>query len=259
MDVWATVPVETGAYRYWQVGPLQLWLGRDRYEWFLATSREEDADRVVTETCDAAPEESEWRRWAADPQRESSARLQPVLPEKPLIVRPESVLGLLPGAEAVFFVGIPVWTRLSVGERETVVLVEQPTVDLSKSWFGTPAEGELCFALKTRARRALDDASPASYRAVCPVRIQNVSTSTLDFVRLCLRCGPLEVFRGSGRLWANELQVQFRGGELPSRVVPREGPPEQAGQAECVGPRREPLQKGVFAKTFDNLRTFTSL
>ena len=79
--------------------------------------------------------------------------------------------------------------RVSVGKTKPFVLKEEPTVVLSNTWFGDPMGGELCYALRTSARRSFDTLRKRPNRAICSVLIKNAFSTPLDFQRLCIKEG----------------------------------------------------------------------
>lgn len=257
MNVWEPQPSETGQTVHWRIGPLDMWVRHVEGEWHVGVSHGADDRPPVVDA--AEPEEDlAWRRWAAeivDPLLKAA----PVLPDRSVIVRPAVPLQILPGQEARFFVGVPVLVRISVAGKHTdeLVMCEEPTTQLTKSWFGTPIEGEPCYALRTRARSSLDEITPAADRAVCPLMLRNESGDTLDFERLCLRARHLSVYRGSRHIWTSEGKITFKGEDSLTHVTYGDGPPAFDDAAELLSPARDVPGRSFVSKTFDNLKSFS--
>lgn len=257
--LWTRRALEAETTVRWRIGPLSLWLSRAGTEWQLALQREPDGEgRSVESAADGPPADVKWRRWVAG-DGDGTAGPLPVLPDRPLILRPESPITIPGGREAVFFVSIPVWVRVEAGDPPET-LCEEPTVVLSKSWFGTPTEGELCYALRTTARRSIEGMSPAVHRALSPIAIANDAATPLHFERLCLRTEYQRIYRGTDRLWTSLGRVSYRGGEQLSHVEFEADAPPMAGRAELLTDARRVVDRGGFIfRSFESLRGFSDV
>lgn len=241
------------------LGALHLWIHRGNEEWYIA--HETDADSE--ERCSIAVFSAErvadrpWTRWVLHEDIDC-VRLRPLLPDRPVIVRPEMPICLMQKESIQFFIGIPIWIAVSFGLNNEPV-VEIPTLRLSNSWFGTVTEGELCYAMKTTALRYADDLLPAAYRAVFPLEIRNISNEKLNFQRLCLRSQHLNVYQGNLRLWTSSGRVSFRGEEKWSRIVYSRNAPPMGQAGKLLGEARSPIPRGVLLNTFDSLKQLAEL
>jgi len=250
-DLWTPRPVEPGRCYHWQIGPLDLWIEHSGGEWRIASATAGEDGRVGVAELAEKPPDIEWRRWSADVDAPQVA-LMPVFPDRSVIVRPDEKLSIMPKNEALFFVSVPVWIRVLVGKKEPVALCEEPSVVLSKSWFGTPTEGESCYALRTAAQRVVDDLPCEPHRAVCPVRIRNGWSESLLFERFCLRVRHLAIFAGAEHMWATQCNVKYHGGGAKSGIVYGKNAPDFDRADKAVGEARQPAGKGFFLRTFDS-------
>ena len=259
MNIWEPFEIEPGQCSHWQIGPLKLWLRRIENEWQLASERQpEEEDSLVTPVSVAEPEELQWNRWSSGEEANVVQNI-PVMPDRSLIVRPETPLRILQGSQALFYVTIPVWVRVAVGEGAEVPLSEESSVILSHSWLGDPVSGELCYSRHTSARRTLDELGPKPHRAICPVRVKNDAKVQLDLQRLCVRLGHLNIYSCNTHLWTNEVVVVYKGEDKPSRVEYGERCPADAGAGELISKARIPLTQGFLQRGFDTLRTYTQI
>ena len=62
--------------------------------------------------------------------------------------------------------------------------VTLPSQALSKSWHGTRSAGNLCYALRTRARRAYEPDDWPEHDIVCPIDLKNRRTTSFPFQRI---------------------------------------------------------------------------
>ncbi|MCF7818400.1 MAG: DUF432 domain-containing protein [Kiritimatiellales bacterium] len=236
------------------LGPLHLWIHRGKQEWHVAHEHDAHAeDRFsAAVSADGFVPGKGWVRWMINDDIDE-IQLGPRLPDRPLIVRPEMPMCLLPKQSVQFFVGIPMWLSISFGPRHPHA-AEIPTLPLSNSWFGPVTEGELCYALKTTAKLHQEDLLPHAHRAGFALEIRNTSDEKLNFERLCLHTQYLNIYRGQKRLWTNKGRVSYRGEEHWSRIVYTRNAPDFEPKAQLLGTAREPLQRGTLKKTFDNLK-----
>lgn len=230
---------EDEAARVLQLGPLDLLIRRGKADWYIGVRRDAAAgdDRWHAETVDPPPD-IPWQRFAVK-SGQRALRFDPALPPRPVVVRPESPYRILPGERIGFFVGVPLWIRVGTADPEPVMMCEQPTAILSKTWYGTPVAGELGFAMRSRARRSWTDLDPRAYRIVCPVRLKNAHDQPLDFERLCVRVQHLAVFAGRSRFWTNEVGITYQGPDQWSRMVVAKTPPSLEEVAGASRPPRE--------------------
>lgn len=236
------------------LGVMRLWIYRGKHDWHIAhelDSAEEDRFSMRIGEIPPDPERS-YTRWILNSEVDC-VHFQPKLPDRPIIVRPETPMCLMPKQSVKLFINIPIWLTVVFGERMQEAL-EIPTQILSNSWFGPLSEGELCYAVKTTARLHHEELAPSVQRAVFPLEIKNASSEKLNFERLCLRPQYLSIFRGSTRLWTGKGRISYRGEENWSRLIYASGPPDFDQADERVGKARETMERSVLHKTFDTLK-----
>lgn len=260
MDLWKPVEVEQGVRMAARVGPLGIWLRRRDDELHIAfhhSAEGEASSRAepLAPSSETPPSGMRWARWVVgeDGRR---VRLLPVMPDRPVVVRPESPVRIPSGHEALFFVSIPVWVRIVAGEGDRLVLCEEPSTILSKIWFGDLHSGELCYSVKTRARREVSASETRAYRAVCPTRLRNASPAQLEIERLCVHVEYLRTYEGQRQLWTNEVTVTVQGEEQTGQVRYAEEPPGIEGVGELLSEARTPLTRSLLKRGIGGLRLF---
>ena len=235
------------------VGSLQLWIEKNGNEWQVAYQHDVNTeDRPLVSNEVAKPNDLSWHRWIVSGE-EKDAKLLPLLPDRAVVVRPESPVFVQPGQSTMFYIGVPIWVAVSVGQ-EAIRLCELPSVKLSKSWFGTPTDGEPCYAMRTWARQRPEQLMPRPHRAICPVQIRNISSDVLDFERIRVRCQHLNLYKGKRRLWSNAVRLSYRGQNQWSRVVYAGGPPNIDDTLTLLSPARESAGRGLLETSFQRLR-----
>tara|TARA_B100001248_G_scaffold262395_1_gene258104 strand:+ start:44485 stop:45273 length:789 start_codon:yes stop_codon:yes gene_type:complete len=250
-DLWSPLEVEQDSSVLWQCGNLTLYVRRLEYDWLIASSyADEDTDEMRIEYDAEFPEGLEFQRYALN-QDTSHLRFIPNMPRRPLLFRPNHPLVLPSQAKILFYVSIPLWITPVLGQgADTVVTNEIPVKPPSDSWFGEHTEGQLCFALRTFARRRLDAFSVSPHRAICPVLIHNQSSLSLDCVQVCLRAKYLNIYQGIQRLWTNQVSVHYHGTHLLSNVSYATKPPTQARTPMLLTAAIEHPPHNFLLKTF---------
>lgn len=230
--VWDLLTAGTEAPPGFQVGPLCVWIREWEGDLLLSMQRRPAEEGQKIRLLEAPPEEdAEWRRVGAWEER-SEMELLPSFPDRPVVVRPEMAFTLLPGERIQLYVGVPI--LLTLRRKDEPPFFSEPVLPFSNTWFGTPVEGELSYALRAQARRNSGQVEACPWRVICPVRVRNQSKEILSLQRLCLRLRYLSIYTHAERgLWANESSVIFRGGDQWSRVAYAQNAP-----AELDDPQR---------------------
>jgi hypothetical protein len=258
--LWDPFPIKAGGVVYASLGPLELWVRRVGDDWYIAHRRPESEVRACapkalqpTRTLDELP----WSRWVSS-RPAGRIRLVPALPDRAVVVRPKFPLKVPSGESVLFYVNVPLWVRVAVGDEFEQSLSEVPSIVLSNTWFGELTGGELCYALKTKALRDLEEVSNRPYTATCPVTVENSAPTDLDFQRICLRVEHLHVYRGARRLWTNQVEVFFKGEDFTSQVNVLKYAPTLEATSERLCAARQPVERSLLAKSFSFLRALTS-
>jgi len=261
--IWEPKTLAKENWYHARVGPLNLWLKRSDDDWYVAHEREPDGEKPgvapsalhLAQTKDRV-QRLTWNRWVAGAEPERT-RLVPAMPDRPVVIRPRYPLNVPRGKEVLFFVSIPVWVRVLIGEGESLPLCELPTVVLSSTWFGDPITGELCYSLKTKVLRQIGMVENRAHMAVCPVLIRNQALADLDFQRICIRVEYLSLYRGQTRLWTNLVEVQFHGENLNSTIITGRQAPEFEPTAEKLCEARLAAERSLLKKSFFFLKSLT--
>jgi hypothetical protein len=241
-SAWGVHAVPDDGETAFRVGPLALRLRRVEGEL-----------RALVHLGDEPAGEHHWTRWATDDLAE--VELRPLLPDRPLVVEPEDPFWLLRGAEARIHVRVPIWVGLDGLGRRRHELLRVPTHVASDTWWGTTAEGELCYWMSTRARRTLTEGDIEPHLAVCPLQLVNRSDDDLPVEKIALRVGYLSLYGVERGLWADETRVSYLGPAEGSRIEVAGTPPPEAGGAQLVSKPAKHMARGFRARTFRRLRS----
>ena len=255
--VWDRIDISVRQCVAWRFPARSIWVERVDNEWHvlsLSPAGWRGSIRREPVARSQKPESSLWRHYLH--KEIGPVQPVPVLPDKPVVVRPDRALTLLPGQAALFFLEIPVWFRLCTTVPRQLKIFEEAVMVLTKTWFGDPITGELCYGLATRLHQGIDSVEPSAYLAVCPLAITNDSDTDLKFEKICLHVENLSVFRSPRRLWTNKLNVVFHGPEQATQIEIDRGPPEYEKGLALFSEARQQTAGWNFRKTFGMLRSF---
>lgn len=240
---WGVHEVPEGGEASVQLGPLTLRLAQEAGE-IRISPRPDAGDR----------DDTEWIRWAPADWGGGLA-LTPALPDRTLVIQPDDAFWLLAGAEARIYVSVPLWVRIEALGRHRTHLTSLPTVGASDTWWGTLEEGELCYWIRTTARRRVAD-KWASHVAVCPIQLVNRSDDDLNVDKIALRVEYLSLYAdGGGAIWSDETRVLYTGESEGSRLEVAGSPPAETPRAELLSTPRRRIARGFKARTFARLKS----
>ena len=245
-STWKTVPLTEGEKNtYLPIGPLRMWL-KQRNEEIWVTN-----DYLGETGSDELPGDIIWSRFAKDGAG-NEVQIKPVFPDRPVIISSEFPLRIAAGSRIRIFTRVPVSVHLSMGKKQEM-LTEIPTIKLSKTWFGSPIEGELCYWQSTKARRSLEglDAEPHLIR--CPISIINKSEIDLNFEKFSFPVNQLSVFQKNEELWADETLIEYHGDEHESTISVTGKVSPDVGKATLLSAPRHPISHHFTSRAFKRL------
>jgi len=260
MEVWKSKQIEPGQSLETRIGPLLIRIRKSGDEIHIAAENSKaSADSVKAEGFREVSEQEvvglDWDRWVCGDEY-NKVRLAPVMPNRPVVVRPELDVNIPSGRNALFFVGVPIWVSITAGNGEEVKLCEEPSVDLSNIWFGDPMSGELGYSLRSRARREIADIQIEPHRALCPVTIHNISTEQVKIERFCVHVEHLGVYAGKSRLWTNGVKISFKGEAEVSQVEYSEQSPEYEEVGNILSHPRVPIRTTLLKRSLGGFGLF---
>lgn len=244
--IWGKKSLEEGAIKHLSVGELHIWLKYQNLEVWIAHTYNDEIKRKGN--LHQPPKDIEWSRWA---HKNGSANIavQPVFPDKPLVVHSEYSLKISPATQIQIYTRIPIWVRVSLADNN-YQLIELPSVKLSRTWFGTETEGELCYHAKTKARRDLSHVDKKPYLVSCPIQIVNKSSEELTFSHFCFRVERLSMFLHENELWADETQIIYQGEDLHSEVIMTGKLHKGITKKQLLTKPRKQIHKSLATRTF---------
>jgi hypothetical protein len=246
---WGDLTLEVDETRAFDLGTLRLLVRRTPGEVWVQLQR---APQL------GDPERGQWMRWSSG--RDATLSLRPAMPDRALVVSHEYSYHLAPRGEARVFVRIPLFVQLVMTVRgRNEILADAPSIVLSDTWWGTLEEGELSYWLTTTARSEMAPELFLPHLGVCPLRLVNQSNHALPVERFALQVAHLTLFEADARCWTDEVRVRYEDSPEGSEIRFDEEPPPEAPGAALLAPARVKAARGLHARTFDRLRSISTL
>ncbi|MCB1123062.1 MAG: DUF432 domain-containing protein, partial [Verrucomicrobiae bacterium] len=193
----------------------------------------------------------EWKRWGGL-GKFPIVNFRPAFPDRPLVVKTKAPVMVSPEQTIDLYINIPVWVEVCL-ETDTALttLGVFPTRTLSNTWFGTQFEGELCYALKSLARRVKEDLTIEALAATCRFSITNRYEEPLPLDRLRVLPRYLSIYKSRRRLWTSPIKVVSNGPGEPSHLdYPVEPHDDARSTIQLVRPPDEVYRSSFFRESF---------
>ncbi|HUT11765.1 MAG TPA: hypothetical protein VMY42_14790 [Thermoguttaceae bacterium] len=256
--VWGEYALKVGQAGCWKIGELRVWARRGEREWQVAhlPGGRLGGDSVHAEvpSSDFAPPDDAERLRLVFRQSSPVIRFSPALADRPIVVRSQTPLRLMPKESAQLFVTTPLWVRIDFAGSSGSVL-DVPSVRLSDTWFGASTrEGQLCYAGRVDARLRLEELVRVPYRVLTVFVVENRDAESLALDKIALPLPHLSLHREpGGAFWTQSVQVQRakNGGEIEVRLNARL--PVVTEHLELVAPPRKRIERNSALKALQVL------
>ncbi|MGK0236768.1 MAG: hypothetical protein ACI92G_000224 [Candidatus Pelagisphaera sp.] len=241
---WLSIPLRENEAAVWSAENLTVYAQRVSGDWMLARDESDEArPEQQARTISSVPLGLDWKRWALN-KRANEIRFWPSFPDKPLVVKTKIPVILPPKTSVELYVNIPIWLEISVAQDDTLYTLDTVTpTRLSNTWYGTLFEGQLCYAIKSRARRALEDLDDEPLRAACLFKIHNRSEDSLPVDKIRILTEHLSLYQTLERLGTNSVEVNFQGDEHGSELSYESASPEFLKNGQIVREANKPFHR----------------
>ena len=264
---WGTASLEMDTGGEWHVGPSTLWVYRSSHDWRVIVRPSTDpktADPMAQRSGRQVPVDEETMTAVLEPEddelvtqrfsvqaTDETIALRPALADRPVVVRPEHPLSVLPDEAVTLYLSTPIWVRLELVESERR-LTEVPSHRMSDTWFGpSTLEGTLCYATRTAGRLRLDRLPLRLHRALTPLTVENRTAEPLALERIQLPVPHLSVYgTPDDVLWTDPVRMTHRSVDEGAAIDIQEGPPPDRAGADRLQDPREERKHGLFTSTF---------
>lgn len=256
LDFWSQHHLDENMVGHWKIGPLELWLKRYPNEWRIYSKGHQnyalkDIQKIIPFT-EAIPAHLDVHRFGVNHTCEE-LYFNPVLAERPVVVRPERPFHLPAKEQVAIFVSNSVWLNVAYGKKNSN-LVTLPILRPSDTWFGRDTmEGELCFSARTKAKIRFSDLEFFPYRAVTKIIIENKSKKDLFLERVKVPIPYLSLYISQEQVFFTDTIV-FTKTDDDSHAIHYEQPPQDvAGKCLIIHRPHRIEERSLVSKALANL------
>lgn len=250
--------IEQGSWRRFTYADLTILLCRAYGEWrYLSWTGEGPIELPGDEgKNDVLPRDLDFIRWDCG-EDDSAVVLQPVYPDLPVIAKPRGHISIPAGGSAEYILGIPVFIEIKADcEAVPTSFGAIPTMALTKTWHGNQHVGTACYALRTHARRSVDEAESDAYahEIICQLQVRNQDDDATSFERLYLELDHHAIFEKDSQLWGTACRIRIaESGEDFSHISYTDSPLAPAEDAkQLVAPKFGSTRKSVLRHPFSS-------
>lgn len=232
---WGDLPLSEEHPVYLRLGPFELWLQVLDAEWRVGHRRLDlpldETHLLLVGAAASPPADGPPIAWnhVAFGDEVPLPHVRPRLADRAIVVMPQTPLLLPPQQRVRLFVSTPLWLQLEAPPG--ALLTEMPMWRPSDTWFGTPIDGELCYAGRTRGRRRLEELERLPHRAITPLVLVNETELPLSIERVAVPVRNLSIYDGGdGPLWTEEVRLARVPHQPLARARLAKGAPPEAGE-----------------------------
>lgn len=250
---WKSYHVAQGQAGVWHVGCLSLSIEHYLKEWRTGYQYGKTVQEWYHEITPPQSHQYEVMRRVVFSKANNTIQLNPCVADRSIIIRPETAFMLPKKEEIIFYIGTPLWLRVSMDQAKEYLL-DLATQRLTDTWFGpNETEGELCYASKSKARTELTESSHKHNHAVTAVKIFNNAQSPMYLERIKLPVPLFSLyFDQNQRVWTESV-VLTREEEASATLKIDKGPPREAVGCDKIAPSREVVEENILVRTLNSL------
>ncbi|MFP4329756.1 MAG: hypothetical protein ACLFP6_03465 [Spirochaetaceae bacterium] len=249
--VWGPVELSVGETTHRQIRRLRLWIRREAERWLYASDLVDGAgvETVVSRARKAS--ELPWQSILGVGRTE--VRLEPALPDKPVLLKAQKPVQVLPDGVLSLVVAVPVWARLEAG----VTIFEAESEPMLRTWFGDAQAGESAYAMEIEDWMVGSTPGKGAAHVHVPLKIRNESQSLLSFQRLLVRVVHLSIYGEDSILFTNDVSVTFRSVTQYSQISFSNKSSLDGGGGRLLQEPREKVSDNLIRRSFLFFRGLT--
>lgn len=260
---WGRHTIEPNRTDLWQLGPVRVWIQHSAHEWRVAWHYRGDLlDSAVRSVPGAAGEPPPPDAKIVNCVFGSAARedvlFTPCLPDRGVIVRPQTPLYILPNEKVTLYVVTPLWLRIEMPATSagpSKLIQELPTYRLSDTWFGPMSTlGELSYSNNAPAYLDLKEVPLRLHCAISAVSIRNSGHDSLRLERIKVPLPRLSLFYSPRTgFWTDSFSFERRDGSEMASIKLEGQPPAEAAPSQFVTGPRQILAENTAVRAFSAL------
>ncbi len=177
--------------------------------------------------------------------------IRPVLPDNPIVIKPDSSVRINEHSSAMGYVVIPVRLAFSFGKfNYNKVFIDEESIPLSQTWLGVPDKGELAWSFTTCFSQS-QPREHADYQVVVPVLLKTVSSGYIDITKFVLRTSLLNIYISEdGYLYSDQQTVLFQDAGTEKDVQISKGGLDKNIKLSLLTEARDTNNKNIITKSF---------
>ena len=257
LDFWNQHQLANNTIGHWKIGPLEFWIKRYDNEWRIYhRSLENPSLKDITiqlPAIDTQPSNIEVQRFGVH-ETCDQLTFQPVLANRPIVVRPEKPFHLPSKEEVSIYVSHSVWLKISFGLKNTP-LITLPIYRPSDTWFGSNTiDGELCYSARSKAKIRFNDLEIFPYRAVTKIQLQNKSNSDVFLERIKVPLPSLSLYLSEKQIHFTDSMIYTRQPESKEISITFNPPPQDtAGKCLLIHKPHVRYEQNFVTKAINHL------
>lgn len=257
IDFWTNHHLPKSVEGHWKIGPLEFWIKRYDNEWRIYSRSLENPSlkdiMIQIPTVDNHPPNINVHRFGVH-ETTDLLTFQPVLADRPIVVRPEKPFHIPAKEEVSIFVMHSVWLKVNYGAKQ-ITLITLPIYRPSDTWFGSSTiDGELCYSARSKAKIRFEDLELFPYRAVTKILLQNKSNKDVFLERLKVALPSLSLYLSENQVFFTDSLVyttQPEGKEISISINP--APQEVAGKCILIHKPLVKTERNLVSKAIHHL------
>ncbi len=256
--MWSKISIEQGSTYYWELGLKGIFLQKKNKEWLFSLKDLQDpAKDIICGEQTSPVDNAEWLTFIGTVG--NTVLSLPAFPDRPIVVKPKTALKVLPEKDVLLFIEIPLYIQFySDTNKNENLIFECCSRELSSTWFGELDNGILAYSLPLEISTAFEIPKHSGHNIICPVRLINDSSITLDVQRFLLRGEYLTIYRDKKELWSNEVKIKFEGDSELSDVQYVNQAPSFVKNPVQIANARSSKSTNVFSKSFHFIKSLTA-
>jgi len=249
---WGIIPIESGKIKEINIADLDIFVHLLKHEIKIAYVYSDG--KSINRLKNHLNDNLEWKRWPIN-KGLSALRFDPVPPDRPILVKPESTLNLTESSESRIFCRIPLSIKISTSAaNKTFELFQIPSVKLSNTWFGTFREGEICYSISSGIRTEIEPDDKRPYLAICPIKLKNMTKEHFLVEKMCLRSDFMTLFLHKNQIWTDEIMLTYEGKNEISQISFSGKPAGQLSGTTLIAKPRQMIKKSIYVRSFSTIK-----
>ena len=255
---WGDIEFALNECKTWRIGDRIIAVQRKEQEWrfWNIESKEENANPLQLET----PTQPDFLSMAPTQrflvkQTNSQITVMPRLADRAMVIRPGSIISILPGEKSKLFVSSQLWLAFSLSST-TDAMFDIPLWKPSDSWFGeSNMVGEICYAKYSEANVDLATLKKRSHRVFTSIDIMNEHAQALNIQRIKIPMTFLDLYVDkSGQFWSDSICLTHQeDAKKPSFEVKKLNKNKNQTDYAMLSKARQGEDSNVFIRSIKSL------